>query len=59
MNTSTVTAGGQLGMSREMGLGATWQEITRPLVDEEKQEPPSDKKSHIWMISVFGADKKR
>ena len=46
-------------MSREMGLGATWQEITRPLVDEEKQEPPSDKKSHIWMISVFGADKKR
>ena len=42
----SVATGRQLGMSREMGEGARWQEITQlvnsrgPGADKEKQKPP-------------------
>ena len=46
MDVPIVTAGRQLGLSREMGAGARWQEIMHlvdtggPQTERGKQEPP-------------------
>ena len=52
------------GMSVEIGAGARWQEITH-LVNRggcgqtKKKNLQTDKKPHIWVISVLEADKER
>ena len=52
------------GMSVEIGVGARWQEITH-LVNRggcgqtKKKNLQTDKKPHIWVISVLEADKER